>query len=193
MNPIVHKHLYIDGQWLAPVRGQSFTTDDPSDESLLAELPAATTEDIDLAVRAARRAFDEGEWPQLSGAERASVLRTVAEGIRARLQELAVLEVRDNGKPLAEAELDIADAAGCFDYYADLAEATDTAPRQDLNVADERFSTWIEREPVGVVGAIIPWNYPLLMAVWKVAPALAAGCGLHNGAQAIRTDLTDCH
>ncbi|MFP6847420.1 MAG: aldehyde dehydrogenase family protein [Pseudomonas sp.] len=176
MIPIQHKHLYIDGQWLAPVNGQHFTTLDPSDESLLAEVPAASAEDIDLAVQAARRAFDHGQWPRLSGSQRAVVLRRIAEGIRSHAEQLAELEVRDNGKPLPEAQWDIADAAGCFDYYAGLAEATDSAPRQTIALADERFSSWVEREPVGVVGAIIPWNFPLLMAAWKVAPALAAGC-----------------
>lgn len=176
MSPIQHKHLYIDGQWLAPVNGQHFTTLDPCDESLLAEVPAASAEDIDLAVQAARRAFDHGQWPRLSGSQRAVVLRRIAEGIRSHAEQLAELEVRDNGKPLPEAQWDIADAAGCFDYYAGLAEAADSAPRQTIALADERFSSWVEREPVGVVGAIIPWNFPLLMAAWKVAPALAAGC-----------------
>ncbi|MGB4074998.1 aldehyde dehydrogenase family protein [Pseudomonas sp.] len=173
-----YEHLYIDGQWLAPVRQGCFNSFDPCDESLLAKVAAASAEDVELAVAAARRAFDQGDWPRLSGHERASVLRRIAEGIRARQDELAILEVRDNGKPLAEAQGDIADAAGCFDYYAGLAEAADAAPRQSLEVPDPRFSCWVEREPVGVVGAIIPWNFPLLMAAWKVAPALAAGCTL---------------
>lgn len=172
----IYQHLYIDGQWRLPVRQQSFASFDPSDESVLAQVPAASAEDIELAVQAARRAFDEGPWPRLSGAERATLLRAIAAGIRQRLPQLAELEVRDNGKPLAEAQWDIADAAGCFDYYAGLAEAADAGPRQSIEVSDARFSCWVEREPVGVVGAIIPWNFPLLMAAWKVAPALAAGC-----------------
>ncbi|MDP3813934.1 aldehyde dehydrogenase family protein [Pseudomonas sp.] len=173
-----YEHLYIDGQWVAPRRQGSFDSFDPSDDSILARVAAASAEDVALAVGAARRAFDQGDWPRLSGSERARVLRRIAEGIRARQDELAILEVRDNGKPLAEAQLDIADAAGCFVYYAGLAEAADAAPRQAIEVPDERFSCWVEREPVGVVGAIIPWNFPLLMAAWKVAPALAAGCTL---------------
>ncbi|MBC9249367.1 aldehyde dehydrogenase [Pseudomonas alcaligenes] len=172
----IYQHLYIDGQWTLPIQGGSFASLDPSDESLLAQVPAATAEDVDRAVRAARRAFDDGPWPRLSGAQRGEVLRAIAAGIRRRLPQLARLEVRDNGKPLPEAEWDLGDAAGCFDYYADLAEAADRAPRQGIALADERFSSWVEREPVGVVGAIIPWNFPLLMAAWKVAPALAAGC-----------------
>ncbi|OEC33970.1 betaine-aldehyde dehydrogenase [Pseudomonas cuatrocienegasensis] len=170
-------HLFIEGQWLAPQQGGQFEVFDPSDESLLARVAAAGPADVDLAVGAARRAFDHGPWPRLSGAERASVLRRIAEGIRARQDELAVLEVRDNGKPLPEAQWDIADAAGCFDFYADLAERLDTDERP-VALADARFRASVVREPVGVAAAVIPWNYPLLMAAWKVAPALAAGCTL---------------
>ncbi|MBN3785588.1 aldehyde dehydrogenase family protein [Burkholderia sp. Ac-20353] len=172
----IYQHLYIDGQWTLPVKGGSFLTLDPSDEGVLAQVPAATAEDVDLAVHAARRAFDEGPWPRFTGKQRAEMLRAIAEGIRRRLPQLAELEVRDNGKPLPEAQWDLADAAGCFDFYAGLAEKADQEARQHIELADERFSSWVEREPVGVVGAIIPWNFPLLMAAWKVAPALAAGC-----------------
>jgi betaine-aldehyde dehydrogenase len=170
-----YTRLHIDGQWVEPALGGRFSTFDPSDESLLAQIAAATAQDIDLAVAAARRAFDQGPWPRLAGAERAAVLRRIAEGIRANQDELARLEVRDNGKPLPEALWDIADAAGCFDFYAGLAERLD-GEEHPVALADPRFSANVVREPVGVAGAIIPWNYPLLMAAWKVAPALAAGC-----------------
>lgn len=173
-----YQQLYIDGQWLAPAKGGSFDTFDPSDETLLARVAAATAEDVDSAVRAARRAFDEGPWPRMSGAERAAVLRRIAEGIRGRQQELAELEVRDNGKPLPEALWDIGDTAGCFDFYAGLAEKLDAGQEQEIALADERFSSVARKEPVGVAGAIIPWNFPMLMAAWKVAPALAAGCAM---------------
>ncbi|WP_136477112.1 aldehyde dehydrogenase family protein [Pseudomonas sp. DG56-2] len=168
--------LYINGQWVGPVEGGAFDTIDPSSETLIASVAAATAADVDLAVRAARHAFDEGPWPQMSGAARAEVLRRIAQGIRDRQQELAVLEVRDNGKPLPEALWDIGDTAGCFDYYADLAEGLDSEREQAVALADERFSSLARKEPVGVAGAIIPWNFPMLMAAWKVAPALAAGC-----------------
>ncbi|RKS16917.1 betaine-aldehyde dehydrogenase [Pseudomonas sp. WPR_5_2] len=168
--------LYIDGQWVRPKLGGTFDTLDPSDESVIAQVAAATSEDIDLAVNAARRAFDEGTWPQMTGAERATILRAIANGIRERQQELAELEVRDNGKPLPEALWDIGDTAGCFDFYAGLAEDLDGRREQNISLADERFSSIARKEPVGVAGAIIPWNFPMLMAAWKVAPALAAGC-----------------
>ncbi|MDH1209689.1 aldehyde dehydrogenase family protein [Pseudomonas chengduensis] len=170
-------HLFIDGQWLAPQSGEHFEVFDPSDASLLAKVAAAGRTDVDLAVSAARRAFDEGSWPRLSGHERAGVLRRIADGIRARQDELAVLEVRDNGKPLPEAQWDIADAAGCFDFYADLAARLDDDERP-IALGDKRFRASVVRQPVGVAAAVIPWNYPLLMAAWKVAPALAAGCAM---------------
>ncbi|MFI8581459.1 aldehyde dehydrogenase family protein [Ectopseudomonas khazarica] len=170
-------YLFIDGQWLAAQSGEHFDVFDPSDASLLARVAAAGRADVDLAVRAARRAFDAGDWPRLGGRQRAAVLRRIADGIRARQDELALLEVRDNGKPLPEAQWDIADAAGCFDFYADLAAGLDDDERT-VPLGDARFRASVVREPVGVAAAVIPWNYPLLMAAWKVAPALAAGCAM---------------
>ncbi|QYX48736.1 aldehyde dehydrogenase family protein [Pseudomonas tussilaginis] len=168
--------LYINGQWVDPVEGGTFDTFDPSSEAPIAKVAAATAADVDLAVQAARHAFDEGPWPHMNGAARATVLRRIAQGIRERQQALAELEVRDNGKPLPEALWDIGDSAGCFDFYADLAEGLDANQEQTVALADERFSSVVRKEPVGVAGAIIPWNFPMLMAAWKVAPALAAGC-----------------
>ncbi|RWU21368.1 aldehyde dehydrogenase [Pseudomonas alkylphenolica] len=168
--------LYINGHWVDPIKGGTFDTLDPSNETLIARVAAASAADVDLAVQAAREAFDEGPWPQMSGSARAAVLRRMAQGIRDRQQELAELEVRDNGKPLPEALWDIGDTAGCFDFYADLAEGLDSDQEHAVALADERFSAVVRKEPVGVAGAIIPWNFPMLMAAWKVAPALAAGC-----------------
>ncbi|MGH8485732.1 MAG: aldehyde dehydrogenase family protein, partial [Pseudomonas sp.] len=168
--------LYINGHWVDPIKGGTFDTIDPSNETLIARVAAASAADVDLAVQAAREAFDEGPWPQMSGSARAAVLRRMAQGIRDRQQELAELEVRDNGKPLPEALWDIGDTAGCFDFYADLAESLDSNQEHAVALADERFSAVVRKEPVGVAGAIIPWNFPMLMAAWKVAPALAAGC-----------------
>ncbi|MDH4567101.1 aldehyde dehydrogenase family protein [Pseudomonas sp. BN414] len=167
--------LYIDGAWQAPVEGQSFDVYDPASETVIQQVPAATQPDVDKAVQAARRAFDEGAWPRLSGAERAAYLHAMADGMRARREQLAQLEVMDNGKPLPEAQWDIDDAIGCFEYYAGLAEGLDDAG-EAIVLPDERFRCRVLREPIGVAGQIIPWNYPLLMAAWKVAPALAAGC-----------------
>lgn len=166
--------LFINGLWVSPIAGGTLPVVNPATEAVIHHIPAATEADADLAVRAARFAFDHGPWPRMTGAERANVLRAIANGIRARLPELAKLEVLDNGKPLPEAEWDLADAAGCFDFYAGLAEELDGAVEK-VALGDARFTTKVVREPIGVAGAIIPWNYPLLMAVWKVAPALASG------------------
>ncbi|MEX3934453.1 aldehyde dehydrogenase family protein [Paraburkholderia phymatum] len=168
--------LFINGHWVAPVQNGTFETTDPSTEEVLANVAAATSEDVDAAVEAAREAFDNGPWPRMSGAERGAILRRIGKGIRDRLQQLAEIEVRDNGKPLPEALWDLGDAAGCFEFYAGLAEKLDTDAEKPIALSDGRFSSVARKEPVGVAGAIIPWNFPMLMAAWKVAPALAAGC-----------------
>lgn len=172
----MRRELYIDGKWLRPIKGGTCPVINPATEEVIGTIAAATEEDVDIAVKAARRAFDRDGWPKLSGPQRATYLRAIADGIRARQAEIARLEVLDNGKPFPEADWDIADAAGCFDFYAGLAEQLDHHPEETIPLADDRFTSKAVREPIGVAGAIIPWNYPLLMAAWKVAPALAAGC-----------------
>ena len=172
----MRNELYIDGRWVKPIRGGSTEVINPATEEVIQTIAAATEEDVDLAVKAARRAFDKDGWPKLSGAQRAIYLRAIADGIRARQSDIARLEVLDNGKPFPEADWDVADAAGCFDFYAGLAEQLDSNPEEVIALADDRFTSKAVKEPIGVAGAIIPWNYPLLMAAWKVAPALAAGC-----------------
>ncbi|AOF93181.1 aldehyde dehydrogenase family protein [Sinorhizobium sp. RAC02] len=172
----MRSELYIDGTWKPSSDGKTLEVINPATEEVIHHIAAATAEDVDAAVKAARRSFDKDGWPQTSGAERAKYLRAIAAGIRARQAEIARLEVIDNGKPFPEADWDIADAAGCFDFYAGLAEQLDTNPEEPIALADNRFTSKAVREPIGVAGAIIPWNYPLLMASWKVAPALAAGC-----------------
>lgn len=167
--------LFINGAWVAPAQGGTLPVIDPATEVVIHHIPAGTAEDAGAAVQAARAAFDHGPWPKMTGKERAVYLRAIAAGIRARLPELAQLEVLDNGKPLPEAEWDLGDAAGCFEFYAGLAEQLD-GELEHLALPDDRFASKVLREPVGVAVAIIPWNYPLLMASWKVAPALAAGC-----------------
>ncbi|AWM26678.1 aldehyde dehydrogenase family protein [Sinorhizobium fredii] len=172
----MRSELYIDGKWTAAANGRTFDVVNPATEEVIHRIAAATAEDVDVAVKAARRAFDKDGWPKLSGAQRAKYLRAIADGIRARQSEIARLEVIDNGKPFPEADWDVADAAGCFDFYAGLAEQLDNNPEEPIALADARFTSKAVKEPIGVAGAIIPWNYPLLMAAWKVAPALAAGC-----------------
>src|SRR2546430_10095964 len=138
----------------------------------MAHGPGATVADVDHAVKAARAAFDSGPWPQTSAAERGRLLYRLAEKIRANAQQLAELECRNSGKPIVEAEYDISDAATCFEYYAGLANKV----LGHVNPVPANALSFTLREPVGVAGQIIPWNYPLVMASWKLAPAIAAGC-----------------
>ena len=168
--------LFINGQWTAPAARGRFEVCDPATGEVFAQAPLGTAADIDQAVAAARRAFDKGPWPRLSGHERARYLRAIADRILADKDRLGRIEVRDNGKPLPEAVWDVEDAAGCFAFYAGLAEEMDRDEGEKIPLQDARFQSKVVREPIGVAGAIIPWNYPLLMAAWKVAPALAAGC-----------------
>ncbi|WP_276119939.1 aldehyde dehydrogenase family protein [Pararhizobium qamdonense] len=168
--------LYIDGAWVRPEKGGTLDVIDPATGQVIHKAPAGTSGDIDKAVKAARYAFDSGPWPKFTGAQRAVYLRAISAKIIEKREFLARLEVADNGKPLPEALWDIDDAAGCFAYYAILAEELDQHPEETIPLSEPRFSSRVVREPLGVVGAITPWNYPLLMVAWKVAPALAAGC-----------------
>jgi betaine-aldehyde dehydrogenase len=144
----------------------------PYDGSVIRRVPEATREDVGRAVGAARAAFDDGPWRRFAARERGTVLFKIAEAIRANAAGFAEAETRNMGKPIVEAEFDVADAAHCFEYYGGMASKIHG---ETLDVPDNALSMVI-REPVGVVGQIIPWNYPLLMAAWKLAPALAAGC-----------------
>jgi len=167
--------LFIDGAWRDARNRDVLPVINPADETIIAEIAAAGADDIDDAATAARRAFESG-WGRTRATERAAFLRAIAASIVEQKAALSRLEVLDNGKPLPEAEWDIDDAAGCFGYYAELAEGLDAQQDEPVALPDARFESVVRREPVGVAGQIIPWNYPLLMAAWKVAPALAAGC-----------------
>lgn len=166
--------LFIGGEWVDPARGGKFPAVDPATEEPLAEVAAATYEDVEAAAAAAVKA--QRSWGRTTGAYRAELLTRIATRIRERDHELARIEVQDNGKPMPEALWDVGDAAGCFDYYAGLARELDERQGEVITVPDDRFTSQVYHEPVGPSGLIIPWNYPLLMAAWKVAPALAAGC-----------------
>ncbi|MEW5847549.1 MAG: aldehyde dehydrogenase family protein [Myxococcota bacterium] len=166
-----HK-MWIGGEWVDARNGATRDVINPADGSVLARVPEAGTEEVARAVQAAREAFDHGPWGKSMHRDRGQILFKVAEGIRARARELAELDTRNMGKPVVEAEFDVTDAAHCFEYYAGMASKIHG---MTLPVPDNALSLTV-REPVGVVGQIIPWNYPLLMAAWKLAPALAAGC-----------------
>src|SRR5260370_35733647 len=163
---------YINGQWVKSSSGETFPVYDRSTEEVIAQVASGTAADVDNAVNAARAAFDAGPWPQTSAAERGRILYKLAEKIRANAAQLAEIECRNSGKPIVEAEYDIADAATCFEYYAGLANKV----LGHVNPVPANALSFTLREPVGVAGQIIPWNYPLVMASWKLAPGIAAGC-----------------
>ena len=164
--------MHINGEWVESDRGAYLPVYDPSIEEIIAEVPEADGRDVDLAVRSARIAFDSGPWGQTTAQERGRVLFRLAERVRQESARLAELESCNCGKPIVEAEYDIADVATCFEYYGGLA----TKVMGHVNPVPDHALSLSLKEPVGVAGQIIPWNYPLLMAAWKLAPALAAGC-----------------
>jgi betaine-aldehyde dehydrogenase len=164
--------MYINGEWVESRSGKYFPVYDPSTEEVIAEVPAADKKDVNRAVAAARAAFDSGPWPQTTAQERGRTLFRLAERVRRESPALAEIEARNSGKPIVEAEFDINDVATCFEYYGGLA----TKVLGHVNPVPDNALSLSLREPVGVAGQIIPWNYPLLMAAWKLAPAIAAGC-----------------
>nr|ARR95824.1 betaine aldehyde dehydrogenase [Pandanus amaryllifolius] len=176
---IPQRQLFVAGEWRAPALGRRLPVVNPATESPIGEIPAGTAEDVDAAVAAAREALKRNrgrDWARAPGAVRAKYLRAIAAKIIERKSELARLETLDCGKPLDEAAWDMDDVAGCFEYFADLAQALDGKQRAPVSLPLQTFKSYVLKEPIGVVGLITPWNYPLLMATWKVAPALAAGC-----------------
>ncbi|KZE05434.1 Betaine aldehyde dehydrogenase [Bacillus mycoides] len=163
--------MYVNGEWRESSNQEKRTIINPANGKGIAYAPEGTIEDAKYAIEVARTAFDSGIWSATSTAERASYLFKIADEIDKNMEELVYLETMDNGKMYREAEGDIGDAAACFRYYAGLITKPDG---QTYHVADP-MQAMVVREPVGVCGLIVPWNYPLLMSVWKIAPALAAG------------------
>ncbi|EOP56688.1 aldehyde dehydrogenase [Bacillus pseudomycoides] len=163
--------MYLNGEWRDSSNQEKRPIINPANGKVIAYAPEGTIEDAKYAIEVARATFDSGIWSETSAAERASYLFKIADEIDKNLEELARLETMDNGKTYREAEGDIGDAAACFRYYAGLITKPDG---QTYHVADP-MQAMVVREPVGVCGLIVPWNYPLLMSVWKIAPALAAG------------------
>lgn len=164
--------MSINGEWAESKGGKYFPVFDPSTEEVIAEVPDANESDVNRAVAAARAAFDSGPWPQTTAQERGRILFRLAERIRKESPMLAEMEARNSGKPIVEAEYDIADVATCFEYYGGLS----TKVLGHVNPVPDNALSLSLREPIGVAAQIIPWNYPLLMAAWKLAPAIAAGC-----------------
>ncbi|WP_425576413.1 aldehyde dehydrogenase family protein [Streptomyces glaucosporus] len=165
--------MYIDGRWRPAASGATREILDPADATVLAVVSEGGAEDTDAAVEAARRAFDTGDWPRTPTAERAALLRRVADLLQRDREEIALTESRDTGKTLEEGRTDVDDVTAAFRYFADLAVNTSGGRVVDAGSAD--VHSVVVHEPVGVCALITPWNYPLLQASWKIAPALAAG------------------
>jgi len=167
------KKLLINGEWVEAASGQTFETLDPSNGKVLAVVSEAGPEDVDRAVKAARQAFENGPWRKMSASERGRLIYKLADLMEAHQEELAQLETLDNGKPINEtSNADVPLAIDHIRYYAGW---TTKIMGQTIPVAGNYFN-YTRHEPVGVVGQIIPWNFPLLMATWKLGAALATGC-----------------
>jgi betaine-aldehyde dehydrogenase len=164
--------MFINGEFVESKSNKTFPVYEPSTEEIIAYVPDAQKEDVDAAVAWARAAFDDGPWSTTTAQERGRVLFRLADKIRQNAAMLAELEARNCGKPIVEAEFDVSDTVTCFEYYGGLA----TKVLGYVNPVPDNAVSMALKEPIGVAGQIIPWNYPLLMAAWKLAPALAAGC-----------------
>jgi acyl-CoA reductase-like NAD-dependent aldehyde dehydrogenase len=163
--------LYIGGAWVDASSGDRFPTYNPSTGEVLAEVAEAGEADVDAAVRAARTAFEDDRWRRMDAADRGALLWRMSDLLEARGDQILALEVLNNGKPLREAKFDLQEAIDAFRYYA----GWTTKLQGDTIPVRGNVLNYTLREPVGVVAGIIPWNFPLEMAAWKVAPALACG------------------
>lgn len=173
------RKLLINGQWVPAQSGETFPTVDPSTGAVICEVAAGAAADIDLAVKAARAAFESGPWSSMTPSERGKSLWKLADLLEAHTEEFAALESLDNGKPLAVARVaDVPLAVDLLRYMAGWATKLNgsTIPISVPYAPGAKFFAYTNREPIGVVGQIIPWNFPLLMAAWKLGPALATGC-----------------
>ncbi len=170
---VTDRKMLIDGKWVDAASGKTFETINPATGDIICRVAEADAADVDLAVKAARRALENKPWARMAPAERGRLLYKLADLVEKHAQELAALETLDNGKPIKEALYgDIAGVVAVFRYYAGWA---DKIHGKVLPVAGP-FQAYTRHEPVGVVGQIIPWNFPALMQSWKLAPALACGC-----------------
>ncbi|MCU0118753.1 aldehyde dehydrogenase family protein [Pseudomonas sp. B2M1-30] len=164
--------LYINGQWSAG--DEHLRVINPATEALLTTVNGGDERAVGQAVSAASEAFKS--WSQTTGAERGAILRNIANGVRNGRDHLMKLQSSNNGKPQFEAAIDVDDVIATFEYYAELAEGLDGKQDSNVPLPSDDFSARLRREPCGVVGLIVPWNFPMVTTAWKLAPALAAGC-----------------
>src|SRR4029077_5987321 len=173
-----NRKMLINGQWVEAASAKTFDTYNPATGEVLARVAEGDREDIDRAVKAARSAFETGRWSQLTASERGRMIWKLADLLEENLEEFAELESLDNGKPLTVARVaDVPLAVDLLRYMAGWATKIEgnTIPISVPYAPGAKFLAYTLREPVGVVGQIIPWNFPLLMAAWKLGPALATG------------------
>jgi len=172
------RKLYIDGQWVPAASGKTFSTIDPATEQVICEVAAGDREDVDRAAKAAHKAFSEGPWSRMIPAAREAVLLKWADLVEANADSLAELESLDNGKLVFYAKIiDVPAAVQLIRYYAGwTTKIGGTTATVSVGIPNTEFHAYTLRQPVGVVGQIIPWNFPLVMAALKLAPALACGC-----------------
>jgi len=164
--------LFIGGKWVEAVSGETFPTVNPATGEVLTHLVEAGEAEVEAAVKAARTAFEDGPWRKMDAADRGKLLYKIAELVEKHVDEFARLETLDNGKPIFESRyVDMPMVVEVFHYYAGWA----TKIHGETIPVRGPYFNYTRREPVGVVGAIVPWNFPLLLASWKIAPALAAG------------------
>ncbi len=171
MNAVING-VYIDGEWRAG--HDVLEVINPATETHLAQVSAGDSVAVTQAVGAASRAFTE--WSKTTGHERGALLRNIAQGVREQREPLMHLQSSNNGKPLFEAGIDVDDVIATFEYYAAVAEDLDAGQDRPVALPSDDFSARLRREPCGVVGLIVPWNFPMVTTAWKLAPALAAGC-----------------
>jgi betaine-aldehyde dehydrogenase len=167
-----HYPLFINGEYVESTSGEVFETYNPATGEVLGTVAKATKEDVDKAVAAARAAFEQGKWPRLTAAKRAKLMNKIAAIMTERFDELVRAEVLNSGKTVSAAKGQIGQAIEDFEYFASAA----VMQSGNVNAVPYGFFNYTVKEPVGVCGQIIPWNYPLMMAAWKIAPALATGC-----------------
>ncbi|AMN79512.1 aldehyde dehydrogenase family protein [Pseudomonas azotoformans] len=164
--------VYINGAWRAGLA--SLEVINPATEAVLAHVSVGDASTVTQAVDAASAAFID--WSKSTGRDRAALLRKIAQGVSEQREQLMHLQSSNNGKPLFEAAIDVDDVIATFDYYASVAEAMDASQDSPVELPSADFSARLRREPCGVVGLIVPWNFPMVTTAWKLAPALAAGC-----------------
>lgn len=169
--------LFINGEFVPAAAGETFESINPYNQEMVARFARGRAQDVDKAVGAARKAFDEGPWPRMSGEERSKYIRAMAEKIGERTNELIALEVADSGSTYKKAQGDIWLSGNQLKYFSKLAVTEMEHQLEELSKAGVSRN-YVIREPLGVCGQIIPWNFPLMMAIWKIGPALAAGCTL---------------